>query len=219
MRRAAYLFAARAVSAKTTTARAARACALLCPDRKDAEACGKCAVVTMPARPWDVIEIDRRVHRGIEGSHTLREEREVTSALARALQGYIIDESINSPRPAFNALLKTWKSRPLKWSSLATTDPRDITATVLSRCSASNSGRSLPTHLGDARAHLSERKIPFDAAARFPKWCAPPRVRCGRAVPCSTTAHCVCNGRLDAETTAGLLGTTAPAEVRAFATA
>ena len=65
---------------------------------------------------------------------------------------------------------------------------------------------------------LTEEKIPFDAAA------LPAVVRAAEgslrdALSLLDTAIAYGNGRLEAETTAGLLGTTAPAEVRAFATA
>jgi DNA polymerase-3 subunit gamma/tau len=65
---------------------------------------------------------------------------------------------------------------------------------------------------------LIEEKIPYDAAA------LPAVVRAAEgslrdALSLLDTAIAYGNGRLEAETTAGLLGTTAPAEVRAFATA
>ena len=65
---------------------------------------------------------------------------------------------------------------------------------------------------------LTEEKIPFDAAA------LPAVVRAAEgslrdALSLLDTAIAYGNGRLEAETTAGLLGTTAPADVRAFAAA
>ena len=103
---------------------------------------------------------------------------------------------------------------------LATTEPaRRPRHHALARASASTSGpwrpRCCPATLERV---LVEEKIPFDPAA------LPPVVRAAAgslrdALSLLDTAIAYGNGRLDADTAAALLGTTTPAEVRAFAAA
>jgi DNA polymerase-3 subunit gamma/tau len=214
----AYLFAGPRGVGKTTTARLL-ARALLCPDRKDAEACGKCAVCRDAGTSVDVIEIDGASNRGIEEIRTLRENVKYAPSRGR-YKVYIIDEVHQLTEAAFNALLKTLEEPPPHVVFiLATTDPRDIPATVLSRVQRFEFRPIAPDALATTLERiLTEEKIPFEAAA------LPAVVRAAEgslrdALSLLDTAIAYGNGRLEAETTAGLLGTTAPAEVRAFATA
>jgi DNA polymerase-3 subunit gamma/tau len=100
---------------------------------------------------------------------------------------------------------------------LATTDPRDIPATVLSRVQRFDFRPIAPDALAQTLERiLTEEKIAFEPAA------LPSVVRAAEgslrdALSLLDTAIAYGNGRLDAETTATLLGTTTPAEVRAFA--
>ena len=212
----AYLFAGPRGVGKTTTARLL-ARALLCPERKDAEACGKCAVCRDTGTSVDVIEIDGASNRGIEEIRTLRENVKYAPSRGR-YKVYIIDEVHQLTEAAFNALLKTLEEPPAHVVFiLATTDPRDIPATVLSRVQRFEFRPIAPDALSATLERiLTEEKIPFDAAA------LPSVVRAADgslrdALSLLDTAIAYGNGRLEAETTAGLLGTTAPAEVRAFA--
>jgi DNA polymerase-3 subunit gamma/tau len=70
----AYLFAGPRGIGKTTTARLL-AKALLCPERRDAEPCGTCAVCceVTAGTAVDVIEIDGASNRGIDEIRTLRD--------------------------------------------------------------------------------------------------------------------------------------------------
>jgi DNA polymerase-3 subunit gamma/tau len=216
----AYLFAGPRGVGKTTTARLL-ARALLCPERKDdqAEACGKCAVCRDVGTSVDVIEIDGASNRGIEEIRTLRENVKYAPSRGR-YKVYIIDEVHQLTEPAFNALLKTLEEPPAHVVFiLATTDPRDIPATVLSRVQRFDFRPIAPDALATTLERiLTEEKIPFDPAA------LPSVVRAAEgslrdALSLLDTAIAYGNGRLEAETTAGLLGTTAPADVRAFAAA
>jgi DNA polymerase-3 subunit gamma/tau len=214
----AYLFAGPRGVGKTTTARLL-ARALLCPERTGAEACGKCAVCRDVGTSVDVIEIDGASNRGIEEIRTLRENVKYAPSRGR-YKVYIIDEVHQLTEAAFNALLKTLEEPPAHVVFiLATTDPRDIPATVLSRVQRFEFRPIAPDALATTLERiLTEEKIPFDPAA------LPAVVRAAEgslrdALSLLDTAIAYGNGRLEAETTAGLLGTTAPAEVRAFATA
>jgi DNA polymerase-3 subunit gamma/tau len=214
----AYLFAGPRGIGKTTTARLL-AKALLCPDRRDAEPCGRCAVCGDAAGTVDVIEIDGASNRGIEEIRTLRENVKYAPARGR-FKVYIIDEVHQLTEAAFNALLKTLEEPPAHVVFvLATTDPRDIPATVLSRVQRFDFRPIAPDQLTKTLEGILEKeKIAFEPAA------LPAIVRAAEgslrdALSLLDTAIAYGNGRLEADTTAALLGTTSPAEVRAFARA
>ncbi|HEV8586830.1 MAG TPA: DNA polymerase III subunit gamma/tau [Methylomirabilota bacterium] len=214
----AYLFAGPRGVGKTTTARLL-ARALLCPERTGAEACGTCAVCRDTSLSVDVIEIDGASNRGIEEIRTLRENVKYAPSRGR-YKVYIIDEVHQLTEAAFNALLKTLEEPPAHVVFvLATTDPRDIPATVLSRVQRFDFRPIAPDALAATLQDiLTKEKIAFDPAA------LPTVVRAAEgslrdALSLLDTAIAYGNGTLDAETAAKLLGTTAPAEVRAFAAA
>jgi DNA polymerase-3 subunit gamma/tau len=212
----AYLFAGPRGIGKTTTARLL-ARALLCPERKDSDACGTCVVCLDAGAGVDVIEIDGASNRGIDEIRTLRDNVQYGPARGR-YKVYIIDEVHQLTGAAFNALLKTLEEPPAHIVFiLATTDPRDIPATVLSRVQRFDFRPIAPDALAQTLERiLTEEKIAFDPAA------LPSVVRAAEgslrdALSLLDTAIAYGNGRLDAQTTAALLGTTTPAEVRAFA--
>jgi DNA polymerase-3 subunit gamma/tau len=214
----AYLFAGPRGIGKTTTARLL-ARALLCPERKESEPCGTCAVCLDAGAGVDVIEIDGASNRGIEEIRTLRDNVQYGPARGK-YKVYIIDEVHQLTPQAFNALLKTLEEPPAHIVFvLATTDPRDIPATVLSRVQRFDFRPIAPDALAQTLERiLTEEKIAFEPAA------LPSVVRAAEgslrdALSLLDTAIAYGNGRLDAHTTAALLGTTTPAEVRAFVSA
>jgi DNA polymerase III subunit gamma/tau len=216
----AYLFAGPRGIGKTTTARLL-ARALLCTARTGPEPCGKCAVCVegLAGTLVDVIEIDGASNRGIEEIRTLRENVKYTPARGR-YKVYIIDEVHQLTEAAFNALLKTLEEPPPHIVFvLATTDPREIPPTVLSRVQRFDFRPIAPDALRESLERiLNQEQIPFEPAT------LPVIVRAAEgslrdALSLLDTAIAYGNGKLEAETTAKLLGATAPVTVRAFATA
>src|SRR6266850_5976379 len=214
----AYLFAGPRGIGKTTTARLL-ARALLCPERKGSDPCGACPACGDAAAGVDIIEIDAASNRKIEDIRTLRENVKYAPARGR-YKIYIIDEVHQLTSDAFDALLKTLEEPPPHVVMvLATTDPRELPATILSRVQRFDF-RPIAPELMSATLEsiLQKEKIAFEAAA-LPAIVRGAEGSLRDALTLLDTAIAYGNGCLDAETTAGLLGTTAPAEVRAFARA
>jgi DNA polymerase-3 subunit gamma/tau len=213
----AYLFAGPRGIGKTTTARLL-ARALLCTARTGPEPCGTCPVCTDP-QPVDLIEIDAASNRRIDDVRTLRENVKYAPARGR-YKIYIIDEVHQLTADSFDALLKTLEEPPAHVVFvLATTDPRDLPPTILSRVQRFDF-RPITVEALTATLEriLNEEAVPYEPAA------LPTIVRASEgslrdALSLLDTAIAYGNGRLDAETTASLLGATAPREVRAFAAA
>ena len=131
----AYLFAGTRGVGKTTLARIL-AKALNCAEGIVAEPCGTCEACTAidDGRFVDLIEVDAASRTRVDDTRELMENTQYTPAQGR-FKVYLIDEVHMLSNHSFNALLKTLEEPPphIKFL-LATTDPRKLPVTVLSRC-------------------------------------------------------------------------------------
>jgi DNA polymerase III subunit gamma/tau len=216
----AYLFAGPRGVGKTTTARLL-ARALLCPQRVGAEPCGACGVCqeVQAGAAVDVIEIDGASNRKIDDVRTLRENVKYAPARGR-VKVYIIDEVHQLTGDAFDALLKTLEEPPAHVVFiLATTDPREIPATILSRVQRFDF-KPIPLEIlvASLAGILTAEGANFDPNA-LPLIARAAEGSLRDALSLLDTVLAYSAGVLEVDATARLLGATAPEEVRRFAAA
>ncbi len=216
----AYLFTGPRGVGKTTTARLL-AKALACTERGGPEACGRCASCQDfgSGAPVDVMEIDAASNTGVDDIRTLRENVKYAPARGR-FKVYIVDEVHMLSGPAFNAFLKTLEEPPAHVVFiLATTDPKRIPATVLSRCQRFDFRPIPPELLAASLTGILEREqVPFEPGA------LPLLVRAAEgslrdALSLVDTAIAYGEGRLAEASVARLLGSSSPVHVRGFVAA
>jgi len=131
----AYVFSGPRGVGKTTTARILSR-ALNCESGPTPSPCGSCAAcrAITEGSAVDVIEIDGASNRGINEIRELREGVRYAPASGK-YKVYIIDEVHMLTKEAFNALLKTLEEPPAHVVFIfATTSPKSMPVTVLSRC-------------------------------------------------------------------------------------
>src|ERR1700693_492019 len=163
----AYLFAGTRGVGKTTVARILAKC-LNCERGVSATPCGECASCREidAGRSVDVIEVDAASRTRVDDTRELLDNVQYAPTRSR-YKIYLIDEVHMLSTSSFNALLKTLEEPPphLKFL-LATTEPRKLPVTVLSRCLQFNLKR-LPVVLISARLQhiLRAESIAFDSAA------------------------------------------------------
>ncbi|HEY7203172.1 MAG TPA: DNA polymerase III subunit gamma/tau [Methylomirabilota bacterium] len=216
----AYLFTGPRGVGKTTTARLL-AKALACTARTGTEACGQCPSCQdfASGAPVDVMEIDAASNTSVDDIRTLRENVKYAPARGR-FKVYIVDEVHMLSGAAFNAFLKTLEEPPAHVVFvLATTDPKKIPATVLSRCQRFDF-RPIPPELLTASLTqiLEQEKVPFEPGA------LPVLIRAAEgslrdALSLLDTAIAYGEGKLDETSVARLLGSSSPVHVRGFVSA
>ncbi len=156
----AYLFCGPRGTGKTSTARIL-AKAVNCldpdPDNRPCNTCAACVAINTGATA-DVIEIDAASNRGIDDIRDLRER--VTYAPTHLRKKfYIIDEAHQITGAAANAFLKTLEEPPPHAIFvLATTDPEELPATILSRCQRFDFRRHTSENIAKRVRALAERE-------------------------------------------------------------
>ena len=153
----AYLFTGTRGVGKTTIARAFANC-LNCEAGVSSAPCGTCGacVEIVEGRFVDLIEVDAASRTRVDDTRELLENVQYLPARGR-YKVYLIDEVHMLSASSFNALLKTLEEPPphVKFL-LATTDPKRVPITVLSRCLQFNLKNILPERIAAYLADILE---------------------------------------------------------------
>ncbi len=163
----AYLFTGTRGVGKTTIARILAKC-LNCDRGVSSTPCGECPSCTEIAqgRSVDLIEVDAASRTGVDDMRDLLDNVQYMPSASR-FKIYLIDEVHMLSKSSFNAMLKTLEEPPEHVKFLfATTDPKKLPITVLSRCLQFNlknlSPEQIVRYLGEV---LDAEQIQYEAAA------------------------------------------------------
>jgi len=199
---------------KTTTARIiARALNCEGPDGEGGptiQPCGVCRQCRdiIEDRHVDVVEMDAASNNSVDNIREITEVSRYRPASAR-YKVYILDEAHMLSNAAFNALLKTLEEPPphLKFI-FATTEPRKLPVTVLSRCQRFDLRRVPPDRLAAHFGSIAEKEgaqVEEEALAMFAR-AADGSVRDGLSLLDQGIALAEADGLVTADQVRGMLG-------------
>ena len=213
----AYLFTGTRGVGKTTIARAFANC-LNCETGVSSSPCGACSacVEIVQGRFVDLIEVDAASRTRVDDTRELLDNVQYLPARGR-YKVYLIDEVHMLSASSFNALLKTLEEPPSHVKFLlATTDPKKVPITVLSRCLQFNLKNILPERIASHLATiLEDEEIEFETDA-LDIIADAARGSMRDALSVVDQAISFGGGRLGAEDVASLLGTVRRDEVSAL---
>ena len=160
----AYLFAGTRGVGKTTLARILAKC-LNCEQGVSSKPCGQCqaCVGIDEGRFVDLIEVDAASRAKVDETRDLMDNVQYAPAGGR-YKIYLIDEVHMFSNHSFNALLKTLEEPPphVKFL-LATTEPKKLPVTILSRCLQFNLKHLTAEQIsGQVHNILEQEKVPAD---------------------------------------------------------
>ena len=159
-----FLFTGTRGVGKTTIARIF-AKSVNCEKGVSSNPCGKCAtcVEIDKGQSVDLIELDAASHTGVDHMREILDNAQYTPT-KNLYKIYLIDEVHMLSKSSFNALLKTLEEPPshIKFL-LATTDPKKLPITILSRCLQFNLNKlSHDEILNHLKFIMNEEKLKFD---------------------------------------------------------
>ncbi|MCG8378006.1 MAG: DNA polymerase III subunit gamma/tau [Proteobacteria bacterium] len=163
----AYLFTGTRGVGKTTLARILAKC-LNCETGVSSKPCGECntCVSIDEGRYVDLIEVDAASRAKVEETRDLMDNVQYAPTSGR-YKIYLIDEIHMFSNHSFNALLKTLEEPPphVKFL-LATTEPKKLPVTILSRCLQFNLSHLTQDQIANQIGNILEQeKIEFDNAS------------------------------------------------------
>lgn len=163
----AYLFTGTRGVGKTTLARILAKC-LNCDKGVSSNPCGVCnsCVAIDEGRFIDLIEVDAASRAKVEETRDLMDNVQYAPTSGR-YKVYLIDEIHMFSNHSFNALLKTLEEPPphVKFL-LATTEPKKLPVTILSRCLQFNLSHLTNDQIGkQIEMILAQESVKFDQAS------------------------------------------------------
>ena len=159
-----FLFTGTRGVGKTTIARIF-AKSVNCEEGVSSNPCGKCAtcIEIDKGQSVDLIELDAASHTGVDHMREILDNAQYTPT-KNLYKIYLIDEVHMLSKSSFNALLKTLEEPPshIKFL-LATTDPKKLPITILSRCLQFNLNKlSHDEILNHLKFVMNEENLKFD---------------------------------------------------------